>query len=121
MRFDLIARAGRAEPGDGAAQHAGHLGLARQDCSTGWWPLLVLGLLPVGFAMVWLVSGLGAKFQLYQLHKSFGVLVLSAGAGPAPLAVAEPACPGICRRDLQPWERRGGERSRTVASTSSCS
>src|SRR3954453_1206853 len=37
--------------------------------------VLVIGMLMLGFTMVWLVSGLGTKFQLYQLHKSFGVLV----------------------------------------------
>ena len=48
------------------------------NTATSWgWPAkalhwlvaaLVVGMLGVGFAMVWLVSDLGSKFQLYQLH-----------------------------------------------------
>lgn len=65
---------------------------------------LVLGLLVLGFAMVWLVGDLGAKFQLYQLHKSFGVLVFSlvlARLGWRQLNPLVPALP----TGLRPWEQ----------------
>ena len=65
---------------------------------------LVLGLLVVGFAMVWLVSDLGAKFQLYQLHKSFGVTVFALvlmRLGWRHLNPVMPAPP----TNLRPWER----------------
>ena len=76
MRFDLIARAGGLSQAHGAAQHRDLLGLARQDAPLAV-AVLVVGLLTLGFSMVWLVSGLGTKFELYQLHKSLGVLVLT--------------------------------------------
>lgn len=39
--------------------------------------VLVAVQLGVGLAMVWLVTDLGRRFELYQLHKSLGVLVLT--------------------------------------------
>lgn len=66
--------------------------------------VLVLGLVAVGFSMVWLVSDLGRKFELYQLHKSFGVLVLALVLLRLfwrRLNPVVPALPG----NLRPWER----------------
>lgn len=61
--------------------------MAVRNTRDGWgWPArllhwlvaaLVFGMLVLGFGMVWLVEDLGRKFQLYQLHKSIGVLVLA--------------------------------------------
>jgi cytochrome b561 len=85
------------------------------NTATSWgWPAkalhwlvaaLVLGLLALGFTMVWLVSDLGSKFRLYQLHKSFGVTVFAlvllrlGWRHHNPLVPAMPA-------NLRPWERR---------------
>ena len=84
------------------------------NTATSWgWPAkalhwlvaaLVVGMLGVGIAMVWLVSDLGSKFQLYQLHKSFGVLVFAlvlARLGWRQLNPLVPAMP----TNLRPWER----------------
>jgi cytochrome b561 len=66
--------------------------------------VLVIGMLMLGFTMVWLVSGLGTKFQLYQLHKSFGVLVWA-------LVVVRLVWRWLNSRvptlppELKPWER----------------
>ena len=79
------------------------------NTATSWgWPAkalhwlvaaLVVGMLGVGIAMVWLVSDLGSKFQLYQLHKSFGVLVfaliLAASAGGSSIRWCR-RCPRTC-------------------------
>ena len=67
--------------------------------------VLVVGLLTVGFAMVWFVSDLGAKFQLYQLHKSFGVLVLTLVLIRLLWRQMNAAVPDL-PEGLQPWERR---------------
>ncbi|MEK0085215.1 cytochrome b [Benzoatithermus flavus] len=60
--------------------------MALLDTTAEWgWPtkllhwvtaLAVIGMLGLGFSMVWLVADLGARFRLYQLHKSTGLLVL---------------------------------------------
>lgn len=67
--------------------------------------VLVVGLLTVGFAMVWYVSDLGAKFQLYQLHKSFGVLVLTLVLIRLLWRRMNAAVPDL-PAGLEPWERR---------------
>ena len=61
--------------------------MALLNTTTSWgWPaktlhwavaLLVAIMVAVGVSMVWLVSDLGRRFELYQLHKSLGVLVLT--------------------------------------------
>ncbi len=88
--------------------------MALYNTATSWgWPAkllhwlmaaLVVGLLVAGFTMVWLVSDLGAKFQLYQLHKSFGVTVFALvliRLGWRYLNPVMPAPPA----NLRPWER----------------
>ena len=67
--------------------------------------LLVLGQLAVGLSMVWLVTDLGAKFQLYQLHKSFGVLVLSLVLVRLVWRRLNATVP-VLPEGLRPWERR---------------
>jgi cytochrome b561 len=65
---------------------------------------LVVGMLLLGFAMVWLVADLGAKFRLHQLHKSCGVLVFALvllRLGWRGLNRTVPSLPD----GLRPWER----------------
>jgi len=88
--------------------------LALYNTPSAWgWPaqllhwlvaLLVVGLLAVGFAMVWLVSDLGASFQLYQLHKSLGVLVLTLVLVRLAWRCVNAIVPAL-PHGLQPWER----------------
>lgn len=66
--------------------------------------LLVTALLVVGFTMVWLVSELGTKFQLYQTHKSVGLLVLALVLLRLGWRALNPA-PRL-PEGLAPWERR---------------
>ena len=89
--------------------------MALYNTAAGWgWPakalhwvtaVLVLGLLAVGFAMVWLVTDFGRKFELFQLHKSFGVLVFVLVLARLAWRRANPAVPAP-PHDLRPWERR---------------
>ena len=65
---------------------------------------LVLAMLPLGFAMVWLVSTLGTKFALYQLHKSLGVLVWALVLARLAWRWLNPLVP-VPPADLEPWER----------------
>jgi cytochrome b561 len=67
--------------------------------------VLVVGLLAIGFTMVWLVTDLGSKFQLYQLHKSFGVLVFVLVGVRLVWRSVNPAVPAL-PGGLRPWERR---------------
>lgn len=61
------------------------MALLNTESSWGWpakllhWAiaLLVLGMLALGFFMVWAVDDPLRAFRLYQIHKSFGVLVLA--------------------------------------------
>ena len=89
--------------------------VALYNSRTSWgWPakllhwvvaVLVLGLIGVGFTMVWLVSDLGTKFELYQLHKSFGVLVAMLVGLRLVWRGLNPVVPAL-PDTLQPWERR---------------
>jgi cytochrome b561 len=65
---------------------------------------LVLGLLVIGFTMVWLVSDLGRKFELYQLHKSFGVVVFMLVLLRLGWRWLNPQVPAL-PANLRPWER----------------
>ena len=88
--------------------------MALLNTATAWgWPaktlhwivaVLVLGLLLLGFSMVWLVSGLGTKFELYQLHKSLGVLVCALVVVRLAWRWLNPRVPAL-PGDLEPWER----------------
>ena len=93
---------------------AGFLACDRRHSTSWGWPakllhwvvaVLVLGLIGVGFTMVWLVSDLGTKFELYQLHKSFGVLVAMLVGLRLVWRGLNPVVPAL-PDTLQPWERR---------------
>ena len=105
--------------GPGALRPDGRAGglsrrMALLNTATAWgWPAktlhwivaaLVLGLLLLGFSMVWLVSGLGTKFELYQLHKSLGVLVCALVVVRLAWRWLNPRVPAL-PGDLEPWER----------------
>jgi cytochrome b561 len=81
--------------------------------STWGWPakllhwvvaVCVLGLIVVGVTMVWYVTDLGTKFRLYQLHKSFGVLVLALVVIRLLWRRLNPMAPAL-PANLRPWER----------------
>src|SRR3954464_5790389 len=72
--------------------------------------VLVIGMLMLGFTMVWLVSGLGTKFQLYQLHKSFGVLVWALVAVAVVWRWLNSRVPTL-PPELKPWERAAARRT----------
>jgi cytochrome b561 len=88
--------------------------MALLNTATSWgWPAktlhwtvaaLVIGMLVLGFTMVWLVSGLGTKFQLYQLHKSFGMLVWALVVVRLLWRWLNPQVPAL-PPGLKPWER----------------
>jgi cytochrome b561 len=67
--------------------------------------VLVVGLLAIGFTMVWLVTDLSSQFQLYQLHKSFGVLVFVLVGVRLVWRSVNPAVPAL-PDGLRPWERQ---------------
>jgi cytochrome b561 len=89
--------------------------VALRNTATAWgWPaqalhwlvaVLVFPLLGIGVAMVGLVSDVGSRFELYQLHKSLGVLVFALVLVRLIWRLLNrqaPALPG----GLRPWERR---------------
>jgi|APTNR8051073442_1049403.scaffolds.fasta_scaffold00566_33 cytochrome b561 len=65
--------------------------------------VLIVGMLILGTVMVDLTPGSSLQFQLYQLHKSFGITILALSLARLGWRLANPAPP--LPNDLQPWER----------------
>ena len=90
-------------------------GMALLNTTARWgWPakalhwvvaVLVAVMVALGVSMVWLVGDLGRQFELYQLHKSLGVLVLALVLGRLVWRWANPVVPAL-PAGLSPLERR---------------
>lgn len=88
--------------------------MALLDTAAAWgWPTKLLhwlvaavaiGLLGLGFAMVWLVGDLAAQFRLYQLHKSLGVLALALVLARLAWRALNPVVPAFPAA-MPAWER----------------